>query len=151
MKITLQRVKRTDKTTQGWSLVDGHYECYTLEDKWRDLSKEEKVPGKTCIPEGTYKVVLDYSNRFQRIMPHILDVPQFDGVRIHPGNTEADTDGCILVGLSRSEDWVGQSRIAFNRLMAKLQDATDKGEDIELTIMLLPFDLDKEMDKWQEV
>jgi len=151
MKLVLQRCKLTETTTQGWLLVDGKYECYTLEDRWRDLTKEPKVPGETCVPEGIYRVILDYSTRFNRIMPHIMDIPYFNGIRIHPGNTEADTEGCILVGLSRSPDWVGQSRMAFNRLMAKLEDATNKKEDIELKIMLVLFNRDRIIDMWQEV
>lgn len=138
MKLELFRIKFSDRTTQGELWVDGKTECWTLEDKRRD-PWEPKIPGETAIPEGEYKVVLDHSYRFNRTMPHILDVPEFEGIRIHPGNTEYDTNGCILVGLSRSPDRVWDSKLAFNRLMAKLEDATSKGEEVTLRIVYNPL------------
>ena len=140
MKLELFRIdgiRVSEKSTMGELWVDGRGECYTLEDKRREPG-EPKIPGKTAIPEGEYKIILDFSNRFQRIMPHILNVPNFEGIRIHAGNTEADTAGCILVGLNRAPDWVGQNRIAFNRLMAKLQDATQRHEGITIKVVYNP-------------
>ena len=128
MQVTVIRDKKTDKSTTGKLSVDGIFVCYTLEDIERT---GEKVYGETAIPTGTYRVVLDFSARFNRILPHILDVPGFEGIRIHPGNTAADTDGCILVGDTRDTDLVGQSRVAFDRLFRKLQAATDQ---IQITI-----------------
>ena len=110
--------------------IDTLYECFTLE----DVEREVKIPGKTAIPTGEYKLILDYSNRFKRIMPHILDVPGFEGVRIHSGNTDADTDGCILVGKTTKDGTVGLSRIAFANLMVRLNDGIDLGEDMTIQI-----------------
>ena len=80
--------------------VDGNFFGYTLEDTYRELEPDgsNKIFGATCIPAGKYKVITDYSNHFGKTMLHILDVPFFEGVRIHGGNTDADTEGCILVG-----------------------------------------------------
>ena len=79
--------------TLGKMYIDGVDMCYTLE----DVVREEKVYGETAIPAGRYRVDVTYSNRFQCDMPLVLDVPNFEGIRIHPGNTDKDTHGCILV------------------------------------------------------
>ena len=138
MKLELFRIRFSDRTTQGELWVDGKTECWTLEDKRREPG-EPKVYGETAIPEGEYEIELAHSERFNRVMPYILDVPNFTGIMFHPGNTEWDTAGCILVGLSRSPDRVWDSRLAFNRLLAKLEDATRKGEDITLRIVYNPL------------
>ena len=109
--------------------------CNTLEDVDRRLENGgEKVYGQTCIPRGTYDVVIDYSSRFKKRMPHILNVPQFDGIRIHPGNTDRDTEGCILVGVTRGDDFIGDSRLAYNELMAAMENALLNNEKIELQV-----------------
>jgi len=101
--------------------VDGVYECYTLEDVVRNGTK---VLGKTAIPIGEYKLIVDKSVRFKQDMPHILDVPNFTGVRIHAGNTSADTEGCILVGTSwNGGDFIGNSKIAYKKFFDKLKKA----------------------------
>ena len=130
MELTLERMPSTPKSTPGELFVDGIYECFTLE----DVSRPVKIPGETCIPEGRYRVVIDMSTRFQKLMPHILNVPGFEGIRIHSGNTAADTSGCILVGWTRGDDYIGSSRNAWISLMAKLQPAFSKGEEIWITI-----------------
>ena len=99
--------------------VDGIYECYTLEDVVRNGTK---VLGKTAIPTGEYKLIIDASVRFKQDMPHILNVPDFTGVRIHSGNTSADTDGCILLGTTwAGKDFIGNSKIAYKKLFDKLK------------------------------
>ena len=138
MKLELFRIRFSDTTTQGELWVNGKTECWTLEDKRREPG-EPKIDGKTAIPEGMYQLILDHSERFNRTMPHILDVPKFNGIRIHPGNSEWDTNGCILVGLSRSPDRIWDSRLAFNRLMTKLEDAVKKSEEITLRIVYNPL------------
>ncbi len=83
-----------------------------------------KVLGKTAIPIGTYKLIIDASTRFKQDMPHILDVPNFTGVRIHSGNTSADTDGCILLGTTwAGKDFIGNSKIAYKKFFDKLKKA----------------------------
>lgn len=126
MKLHVKRVAYTKKSTRGVLEVDGKFECYTLEDVVRD----KKIPGETAIPAGTYKVIINLSNRFKRPLPLLLEVPGFEGVRIHPGNTDKDTEGCLLVGQTYAQDFVGNSRAAFNALFAKMQ----KAESITLTI-----------------
>jgi len=127
------RVERTDlsaDSTIGELSVDGQFECYTLEDAVRPV----KIKGKTAIPAGRYEVIINQSQRFGRLLPLLLDVPDFEGVRIHPGNTAADTEGCILVGNTKSEGFVGESKVAFARLFDKLETASRTGKifiDIE--------------------
>jgi len=119
MLIEVKRFEFKDTHTVGKMYVDGVYECYTLEDVVRNGTK---VLGKTAIPIGTYKLIIDASTRFKQDMPHILDVPNFTGVRIHAGNTSADTDGCILVGSTwAGKDFIGNSKIAYKKLFDKLK------------------------------
>jgi hypothetical protein len=136
MKLKLTRKYFSDNSTIGVLQIDGGISMFTLEDFDRGLEKGgTKVKGATCIPRGSYKVVLDFSNRFQKIMPHILDVPQFEGVRIHPGNTDKDTEGCPLVGGNKGDDFVGNSRVTYDQLMILLNNANSHGEEISLEIV----------------
>ncbi len=127
MKIVVVRDTFTENSTIGKMLIDGAFFCYTLEDKVRD----EKIKSETAIPYGTYKVIVNMSNRFQRMMPLLLNVPNFEGVRIHNGNTKDHTEGCILVGSTKSKDFIGNSKSTFNALMKKI-GAT---KDITIEIM----------------
>jgi len=126
MKINVKRLHKTDNSTIGELTIDGKFECYTLEDKERDV----KIKGETAIPKGTYKVIINQSNRFKRLLPLLINVPNFEGVRIHPGNSNHDTEGCILVGTNRSVDYITKSRKAFDSLFKKMQEA----KDITITI-----------------
>jgi len=121
MKLLLKRTIRTNNSTIGELFIDDKFECFTLEDVERDV----KIAGKTAIPKGTYKVIIDRSTRFKRLLPLLVKVPNFEGVRIHPGNTSADTEGCILVGKTKKVDFVGQSKIAFEALFDKMQKAKE--------------------------
>lgn len=94
--LILPRVIYTPINTIGHLIINGGVFCHTLEDVVRPKGMA-KVHGKTAIPAGRYRVILTYSNRFQRIMPLLVEVPYFEGVRMHGGNTHEDTDGCILV------------------------------------------------------
>ncbi len=106
--------------------VNGIFECFTLE----DVERPVKIKGETAIPKGTYKVIINQSNRFKRQLPLLLNVPGFEGVRIHAGNTNHDTEGCILVGQTRHKEFIGKSRKAFDKLFKKMQ----KAKDITLSI-----------------
>lgn len=121
MNLKLVRDTFTDESTMGQLYVDGKWQCYTLEDKLRDV----KIYGETCIPYGTYEVVVTWSNRFKRQMPLLVDVPGFSGIRIHSGNDSHDTDGCILVGRTKAPNWVGESRLAFDAFFPHLQAACE--------------------------
>lgn len=129
MKANLKVIRDTytDRSTIGRLYINDIFFCDTLEDKVRD----KKIDGITAIPAGTYKMILNVSNRFKKLMPLLIDVPNYQGVRIHSGNTDVDTEGCILVGLSRTKDSIGQSRDAFIKLMAEL----DKYKEYEITII----------------
>ena len=126
MKIEVKRLYKTENSTIGELTVDGKFECYTLEDKERAV----KIKGETAISKGTYKVIINQSNRFKKLLPLLLNVPNFEGVRIHPGNSNHDTEGCILVGQSISKDYISKSRKAFEKLFKKMQLA----KEITLTI-----------------
>lgn len=126
----IERQWFTDKSTVGMLSLDGVHVCYTLEDTCR--RKKEK--GTTAIPSGRYEVTVDYSERFKKMMPHILDVPFFEGVRIHPGNTPEDTDGCVLVGLRKGENAVYDSVKAYGILFDEIQKRLAKGK-LYLTVV----------------
>lgn len=116
MKITVIRTKHKGYT-EGKLFLDDQFFCDTLEDEVRPI----KIAGETAIPAGHYKVILNMSNRFKKVMPLILNVPNFEGVRIHSGNTKEDTEGCILVGVKFKDGFVGNSRSTFNALMRRLE------------------------------
>ena len=121
MLIEVKRFEFKDTYTIGKLYVDGIYQCYTLEDVVRNGTK---VLGKTAIPTGEYKVIIDRSVRFKQDMPHILNVPNFTGVRIHSGNTSADTEGGILLGTTwAGKDFIGNSKIAYKKFFDKLKQA----------------------------
>jgi len=102
-KLLLERIVKEEEYTLGKLYINGKYFCDTIEDKVRLLnSYEDKVYSETAIPIGVYKVVLSYSNRFKRILPEVLNVMFFKGIRIHAGNTAEDSAGCILVGKNRN-------------------------------------------------
>lgn len=138
MKLTLKRIALRPTYTIGRLYIDGEYFCDTCEDKVRDTNKngmfdeEKKVYGETAIPYGTYRVILSMSSRFKRVLPLLLDVPEFSGIRIHSGNTADDSLGCILVGENKQVGKVLNSRKTENRLM-QILNATD--EDIEIEIV----------------
>jgi hypothetical protein len=121
MLIVVKRLYKGEKSIIGEMTVDGIFECFTLE----DVERPVKIKGETAIPKGTYKVIINQSNRFKRQLPLLLNVPGFEGVRIHSGNTNHDTEGCILVGQTRHKEFIGKSRKAFDKLFKKMQKAKD--------------------------
>ena len=133
MLLLSHRFEYADNYTVSRLYINGTYECYVLEDKVR--APGVKVPSETAIPAGTYKVVINHSEHFDKNLPQILDVPMFEGIRIHSGNTDLDTEGCLLVGdLWNGGDNISNSRVAFDRLFPKLQAAIAAGQDITITV-----------------
>lgn len=124
MILELKRQVLTDKSTIGRLSVDGREFCWTLEDVVRPDGV--KIYGKTAIPAGQYEVIINWSNRFKRLLPLLLRVPRFEGIRIHSGNTAENTEGCILVGYTMRRDWIGQSRLAFRDLFGLMREAAGK-------------------------
>ena len=117
MKLELIRQEFTDISTIGELIIEGEHFCYTLEDPVRD----EKIDGMTAIPCATYEVEVTYSPRFKKNMPLLKNVENFEGIRIHSGNTASDTEGCILVGFTKCTDFIGFSTRAFRALMNKIR------------------------------
>jgi hypothetical protein len=130
MNLQLLRSPSSEGCTAGRLFVNGQWECWTLE----DVEREVKVPGQTAIPRGTYRVIVTPSQRFKRSLPLLLDVPGFAGVRIHPGNTAEDTEGCILVGQQRGITSVRQSALAMGHLQPQITGALARGETVTITI-----------------
>jgi hypothetical protein len=122
MELELIRKEFTDEATIGELYLDGDFFCFSLEDRVRT---GPKVPGETAIPEGKYQVLLTQSPKFKRVLPLLIHVPGFDGIRIHPGNTADDSSGCLLVGdeidTSTPIPTIRKSRQAFDRLFQEMQ------------------------------
>lgn len=140
MDIEVIRDLFNPKQTIGKLYIDGKFECYTLEDCVREPVGKMvpvaawKIPHETAIPRGEYRLEITWSNRFVKMLPLLLGVPGFDGVRLHAGNTEADTEGCILLGDIRFATYIGASRIAVARVIGKIQSAIDRKESITITV-----------------
>lgn len=130
MNLVLERNPSNQFCTIGTLFVNGVFECWTLEDIVRDT----KIKSETAIPAGIYDVAVDWSVHFKTFLPRLINVPNFVGVRIHPGNTAADTEGCILVGKYKDENTVISSREAFSVLFPKITAALTHGEKVTLRI-----------------
>lgn len=136
MRLMLVRDHYYPDATLGRLYINGGLTCYTLEDTDRRLEDGgEKIPGQTAIPRGTYPITITQSARFGKPLPLLSDVPGFAGIRIHPGNTSADTEGCILVGTSRAENAIGNSRAAFAKVYELIEEALTSGEPVEIEVM----------------
>ena len=109
--------------------------CGTMEPRRRDLSREKKVKGSTAIPSGTYEIKFSPSAKFNRMMPYLVNVPLFEGIMFHPGNTLKDTAGCILVG-ERCNNGLTRSKHHFEQLMQLLNEHKDEGLWIEIIEIL---------------
>lgn len=148
MELLLKRIAKKPTYTIGKLYINGEYFADTLEDKDRGLTQDMeledilkvKVYGETAIPTGTYKIDMNtispkFKNRswakpYKGKIPRLLDVPGFDGVLLHPGNTSNDSLGCVLVGNNTQVGKVLNSQAVFKRLMQKLLGE----QDITLTI-----------------
>lgn len=136
----LQRVQCDSDVTIGDLSIGGHHVCWVCEDPVREVPGEPawrwKVPGKTAIPVGRYKIERTWSPRFQRTLPLLVDVPGFEGIRIHAGNTADDTEGCLLPGLVRRPKGVGDSQLAFREVLKWLDSIEFQGLDAYITIKM---------------
>lgn len=144
MRIELVRIAFKSTYTIGKLYVDGKYECDVLEDVDRGLDSsmteseilKKKVKGETAIPTGHYVINITYSPKYKRMMPLLLDVKGFSGIRIHSGNTSKDTEGCLIVGKNKKVGMVLESRDTYKRLFEMMQgeknitiDITRKGKE----------------------
>lgn len=138
IKLKLKRIYKGSKYTIGKLFINDEYFCDTIEDTDRGLKssmsveyiKKKKVYAETAIPTGTYKIEMTYSSKFKRILPLLVDVKGFSGIRIHRGNTEIDSSGCIIVGENKVKGKVINSTRYEIALVNKLLDE----DDIEITI-----------------
>lgn len=131
MNLRLQRQPSDESRTHGDLSIDGAWECFVLEDPVRDV----KIKGQTAIPAGSYAITLADSPRFGPDTLTVNDVPNFEGVRIHAGNTEHDTEGCPLVGRTRTAGGIGESRLALGELKQKVKSALDAGDWVWMEIV----------------
>lgn len=138
MLLTLQRDLRGDRYTMGSLAINGVTFCDTLEPTDRGLTADtmtpdKKVFGQTAIPTGTYRIDLTYSPHFRCTLPLLRDVPCFEGIRIHTGNSAKDTAGCILVGHCQSPGRLVQSRQTLHELFDHIGQRR-KGETLTIEI-----------------
>lgn len=138
MKLKLVRIANRPTYCIGKLYIDGEYFCDTIEDTDRGLDdsmsvKEvlsKKIKGQTAIPCGTYPIEITYSPKYKRLMPLILNVKGYSGIRIHSGNSSKDTEGCLLVGKNTVVGMVTDSRNTYQKLFAKLRN--EKNITIEI-------------------
>ena len=124
LNIKVERKIFNDTCTIGEMFIDGVFHCHTLEDVVRPDGV--KVFGQTAIPKGKYEVVINHSNHFNKDLPELLKVPMFDGIRIHGGNTDADTEGCILVGAaSNGKDEISICAGVLQSLIEKIKASSE--------------------------
>ena len=137
MNLIVKRHTFTKQSTIGDLLINGGYFCHTLEPVMREIPGEPvekwKILGKTAIPVGTYSVIIDFSPRFQRNLPHILNVPNFTEVRTHMGNFPKDTEACLLVGYGKAVNEITESNKALDDLLVKMNTAIKNKESINIT------------------
>ena len=137
MQLKLIRSVFNDKSTLGKLFLNDEFFAFTCEDKVRDLKGNctKKIKNETAIDYGTYEVILSFSNRFQKYLPLLLNVPCFDGIRMHGGNTAADSEGCILVGAEGNmQDRIWNCASKVTGLVAALK-AAEKKEKIFIEIV----------------
>lgn len=135
MKLTLKRIALRPTYTIGKLYIDDVYFCDTIEDTVRDLNKngkfdngEKKVHSKTAIPYGIYEIKWTYSPRFKKYTPQLMNVPSFEGIRIHAGNTSADTEGCLILGKNKQVGKVLNSRATINKFYQIIKNACSNGK-----------------------
>jgi hypothetical protein len=135
LQFILDRCEFTDESTIGKLYTNGTFVCYTLEDCDRYLEDGGvKVQSKTAIPRGLYNMIVNFSERFQKKMPLILNVPGFTGIRLHSGDSVADTDRCVLVGMNKAVDGVLESRDAITIVTALIDKSITNGKSITIEV-----------------
>jgi hypothetical protein len=138
MHILVERQQSANSCTIGKLSIDGVFKCFTLEDQVRELPgvpvASWKISGQTAIPVGTYDATINFSQRFKKQLIRLLSVEGFEGILVHAGNKAVDTDGCLLVGMDKTGDSVGRSKIALDMLQPLVQAALDRGESVSITI-----------------
>lgn len=135
MKLTLKRIALRPTYTIGKLYIDDVYFCDTIEDTVRDTNKsgkfdngEQKIKGKTAIPYGIYEIKWTYSPRFKKYTPQLMNVPSFEGIRVHAGNTSADTEGCLILGENKQVGKVLNSRATINKFYPIIKEACSNGK-----------------------
>lgn len=131
MKLILNRHFKGANYTIGRLFIDGKYFCDTLEDTVRNV----KIPNETAIPAEAYEIILNMSPKFGRLLPRLLNVPNFEGILIHRGNTSTDTSGCILVGENKVKGMVINSTSYELSLVNLIQEAIDRSEKVTIEII----------------
>ena len=139
MKILVDRYIWGDTYTISKVCINGTYLCIALEDKVREVAgkpvAEWKIKGVTAIPRGIFALVMDFSQHFQKILPHIMNVPGYEGVRIHGGNKPEDTEGCILLGMSwKGGPWISDSQKAMQLFTALVNQTLNAGDQVDIEI-----------------
>lgn len=141
MQLELKRIALKPTYTIGKLYIDGNYYCDTIEDKVIDLNKNgkfddgiDKVMHETAIPYGTFKVIVNYSPKFKRELPRLLNVPYFEGILIHNGVTQNNSSGCIIIGKNTEVGKVTNSHFYMSNLTALIKAEQDKGNPITITI-----------------
>ena len=142
MELLLERTWLKDKYTIGRLYVDSVFFCNILEDKVVDLNKngtfdcgELKIKGHTAIPYGIYEIDITYSTKFKRELPILLNVPHFEGIRIHRGNTPKDTEGCLIPGENKEIGKVLNSTKYEIELIKLIKQSKLKNEKITIKIV----------------
>lgn len=142
MELRVERLWPRENYTVGRLYVNNEFFSNTLEDKIIDKDKsgafdngEKKVYGESAIPYGKYKVIYNWSPKFGRNLPRLLDVPHFEGILIHSGNTARDSAGCILVGKNTSKGMLSESRYTSDKLNEIIDAAQKRGEEITIEIV----------------
>lgn len=142
MELLLERKWCKPDYTIGRLSVNGKFYCNTLEDTVRDINKngtfdcgEFKISGHTAIPYGTYEVIVNYSPKFRRELPRLLNVKHFEGILIHRGNTNKDSSGCILVGENTKKGTVLNSTKYELELTKLIKAANNRNEKVIIKII----------------
>ena len=142
MRILIDRANKMDKCTISEVYVNGTFFCYALEDKDRGLRQDMtlkeimaiKIKGKTAIPTGTYNVIVNYSPKFKKQLPLVENVPGYSGIRIHPLNTDKDTEGCIGFGLWRGGTSIYASKVYTDTIISMIERELNNGGTVTLEI-----------------